>query len=40
MLENVSARTDWGWKNEFDLDGMTSDMLTHLKEKLTVTEGA
>lgn len=32
-IDDSAARADWGWKNEFDLDSMTADMLLHLKEK-------
>ena len=32
-INDTAARNDWGWKNEFDLDKMTADMLLHLKEK-------
>lgn len=30
-IDDSAARTDWGWKHEFDLDKMTADMLMHLK---------
>lgn len=30
-IDDSAARADWGWKNEFDLDKMTADMLEHLK---------
>ncbi|MXN92704.1 NAD-dependent epimerase/dehydratase family protein [Flavobacterium sp. Sd200] len=30
-IDDSNARTDWGWKHEFDLDTMTKDMLEHLK---------
>ena len=33
-IDDTAARNDWGWKNEFDLDKMTADMLGHLKEKM------
>lgn len=33
-IDDSTARADWGWKNEFDLDKMTADMLMHLKQKL------
>jgi nucleoside-diphosphate-sugar epimerase len=36
-IDDSSARTDWGWKHNFDLDKMTGDMLTHLKEKMVQT---
>ena len=33
-IDDSSARNDWGWKHEFDLTAMTSDMLEHLSEKV------
>jgi nucleoside-diphosphate-sugar epimerase len=33
-IDDSAARRDWGWKHEFDLDNMTSDMLMHLKEQI------
>lgn len=35
-LDDSCAREEWGWKPEYDLDSMTQDMLSHLKEKLAV----
>ncbi len=32
-IDDTSAREDWGWKHNFDLDKMTADMLMHLKNK-------
>lgn len=32
-IDDSSAREDWGWKHEFDLENMTVDMLEHLKEE-------
>lgn len=32
-IDDSSARSDWGWKHEFDLKAMTADMLEHLSEK-------
>lgn len=32
-LDDTCAREEWGWKPEYDLDAMTRDMLTKLKEK-------
>ncbi len=29
-IDDSVARTDWGWKHEYDLDGMTADMLQHI----------
>lgn len=31
-IDDSAARTDWGWKHEFDLHTMTTDMLAHLRE--------
>lgn len=33
-IDDSVAQKDWGWKPEFDLDGMTRTMLENLKEKL------
>ena len=33
-IDDAAAREDWGWKNDFDLDRMTGDMLMHLKEMM------
>ncbi len=33
-IDDSTARADWGWKNNFDLESMTADMLQHLKETL------
>lgn len=30
-IDDSHARTDWGWKPEYDLDKMTADMLDNLK---------
>jgi nucleoside-diphosphate-sugar epimerase len=30
-IKDTEARDHWGWKPEFDLDGMTKEMLTNLK---------
>lgn len=32
-IDDSSARQDWNWKHEFDLDAMTTDMLEHLSAK-------
>jgi nucleoside-diphosphate-sugar epimerase len=31
-VNDDSARDDWGWVPEYDLDAMTDDMLSHLRE--------
>ena len=33
-IDDSAARADWGWKNNFDLDSMTTDMLMHLGGKM------
>ena len=33
-IDDSSARQDWGWKHEYDLTSMTTDMLEHLSEKV------
>lgn len=30
-IDDTSARKDWGWKHDFDLQAMTADMIAHLK---------
>jgi len=30
-IDDSSARTDWGWQHEFNLESMTKDMLAHLE---------
>lgn len=32
-LDDSCAREEWGWKPEYDLEGMTVDMLTNLRKK-------
>ena len=32
-LDDSCAREEWDWKPEFDLDGMTKDMLANLRLK-------
>ena len=32
-LDDSCAREEWGWKPEYDLDGMTVDMIGHLRER-------
>jgi len=34
-IDDSLAREDWGWKNEYDLEMMTSDMLSHLAEQVS-----
>lgn len=31
-IDDSSARTDWGWKNDFDIENMTTEMFYNLKE--------
>lgn len=35
-LDDSCARIEWDWKPEFDLDGMTRDMIVNLRKKLEV----
>ena len=35
-IDDAQAKADWGWAPKFDLDGMTRDMLFHLKGKYSV----
>ena len=34
-IDDSDARTDWGWKHDYDLSKMVTDMLPHIKEKLS-----
>jgi nucleoside-diphosphate-sugar epimerase len=33
-IDDRAAQADWGWKNNYDLNDMSADMLKHLKDKL------
>jgi nucleoside-diphosphate-sugar epimerase len=33
-VDDSAARSDWGWKPEFDLERMVKDMIEKLKAKL------
>jgi len=33
-LDDTCAREEWGWKSEYNLETMTQDMLTRLRERL------
>lgn len=35
-IDDSAARNDWGWKPEYDLAGMTADMVRHLRERYAV----
>ena len=32
-IDDSSARADWGWKNDYDLEKMTATMLENLSKK-------
>lgn len=34
-IDDTAARRDWGWHPKYDLENMTRDMLTRLKEKFS-----
>lgn len=34
-LDDTRAREDWGWKEDYDLDAMTKDMLVSLERRLS-----
>lgn len=36
-MDDSCARAEWGWAPRYDLDSMTRDMLSHLKEKLWIS---
>ncbi len=38
-IDDTIARRDWGWKEQFDLQTMTSDMLEHIRNQYLQTEG-
>jgi len=38
-LDDARARSDWGWKPQFGLDDMVSNMLMHLTERYRATGG-
>ncbi len=35
-IDDTAARRDWNWRPAFDLEGMTEDMIVHLKEQYLV----
>ncbi|MCK8479110.1 NAD-dependent epimerase/dehydratase family protein [Psychroserpens algicola] len=37
-INDTSARTDWNWKHEFDLEKMTSEMITQLRKTYKSSE--
>lgn len=37
-IDDEAAQRDWSWKPSFDLETMTQDMLTHLREKLNIKQ--
>lgn len=39
-LDDTCAREEWGWKPEYDLDGMTRDMIRNLRVKFNIPEPA
>ncbi|MDE5551716.1 MAG: NAD-dependent epimerase/dehydratase family protein, partial [Muribaculaceae bacterium] len=39
-LDDTCAREEWGWRPEYDLESMTVDMITHLREKFGITAPA
>jgi nucleoside-diphosphate-sugar epimerase len=32
-IDDSQARKDWGWQHKFDLDKISIEMITHLKNK-------
>jgi nucleoside-diphosphate-sugar epimerase len=36
-IDDRSARNDWGWQHEFDLNKMTYDMLKQLRKKMQIS---
>ncbi len=39
-IDDNQARMDWGWKPKYDLQGMTADMIFHLREKYGLLAGS
>jgi nucleoside-diphosphate-sugar epimerase len=37
-IDDISARTDWNWKHDYDLELMTKEMILQLKKKYTTSE--
>jgi len=35
-MDDSSARAEWGWKHDYDLDAMTADMLDKLRVRLAI----
>ncbi len=35
-MDDSAARTEWGWKPEYDLESMTTDMIEKLSSKLSI----
>ena len=35
-IDDSVARNDWGWKEDYDLGRMTSDMLNNLKNNISI----
>src|SRR5688572_26865129 len=33
-IDDTAARTEWGWKHEYDMEAMTADMIAQLRMKL------
>ena len=33
-IDDSAARNDWGWKNDFDMENMTVEMISKLKENI------
>jgi len=36
-IDDSHAQKDWGWKLEYDLEKMTSDMMRNLKKQYKIT---
>ncbi|MDD3733149.1 MAG: L-threonine 3-dehydrogenase, partial [candidate division Zixibacteria bacterium] len=37
-MDDSAARAEWGWKPEYDLEMMTSDMLGKIRQKIAVDD--
>jgi nucleoside-diphosphate-sugar epimerase len=39
-MEDYAARVEWGWEPEYDIERMTAEMLSKIRERINVKEHA